>query len=257
MLPTSAAIDFTLLLSSLGAGALASVVLALEYCAGRNSLARGWHQLLSRFLTPRVIWALVLVASLVGSRYLAAHLIGGFGSDPEQHAVDLQDVPVLDRQAYTDKGRPIALFHFALHTSADEVEQFMQASETHQRQVIRLANANPATNCHGWVFLSGEYGLRDFEVHQILEDNGYVAVESPQEGDVAIYTRDGKIAHSGLARRPGPHGPILVESKWGAFGLYLHAPDKQPFGGVCTFYRSPRAGHAIHLPPATSASAAE
>jgi hypothetical protein len=257
MLPTSAALDFTLLLTSLSAGALASIILALEYCAGRNALARGWHQLVSRFLTPKVIWALVLVASLIGSRYLAAHLIGTLASQEQQHSVDLQDVPVLDRQAYTDKGRPISLFHFALHTSADEVEQFMQASETHQKQVIRLANANPATNCHGWVFLDGAYGLRDFEVHQILEDNGYTVVDSPREGDVAIYTTSGKINHSGLARRPDPHGPILVQSKWGPFGLYLHAPDKQPFGGLCTFYRSPRAGHAIQLVPTTSVSAAE
>lgn len=257
MLPSNAALEFALLLTSLGAGMLASLILSLEHFASRSAFARCVHQFLSRFLTPRIVWAAVLLASLVVSRYLAANLVQSLDVPQEQHAVDLQDLPVLDRHAYTDQGRPVALFHFTLHTSAEEIERFMQASENQQRQVIRLADANPATNCHGWIFTGGEYGVRDSDVRAILDDNGYVAVEQPRDGDVAIYIRDGQIVHAGLARQPQPQGPILVESKWGPFGLYLHPPDKQPFSGVCQFFRSPRAGHAIRLSPPASLQAAE
>jgi hypothetical protein len=248
MLPQNVTLDIALLLASLTAGALAIVVLSLEYFSSHSALARAFHQTAGRVLTPRVLWVSVLAASLIGSRYVAAHLLGSLHQG-EQHAVDLQDLPVSDRLAFTDRGRPVSLFHFALHTPADEIELFMQSAEGNQRNVIRLADANPETNCHGWIFTAGEYGVRDLDVQAILDDNDYALVDPPRDGDVVVYRRNGNIVHAGLARTPQPQGPVLVESKWGAFGLYLHAPHSQPFAGDCTFYRSSRAGHAIRLSP--------
>jgi hypothetical protein len=70
----------------------------------------------------------------------------------QRHAVDLQDVPVFDRQAYTDR-RPSRYFTL-LHTSADEVEQFMQASETHQGKSsgwpTPIRNELSRLGLHGW-----------------------------------------------------------------------------------------------------------
>jgi hypothetical protein len=43
------------------------------------------------------------------------------------------------------------------------------------------------------------------------------------------------------------HAPILIESKWGPFGVYLHTVDMQPFRGSCKFFRSSRADHLLVL----------
>jgi hypothetical protein len=257
MLSISTPLVFSLLLTSVGASAIASLLLGLEFFASRSRLTRSMRHMLSRVVTPKVLWASVLLCSLIGSRYLAASLAASLAGSDDQHVVDLEDLPVIDYQAATDQGRPIGLFHFAIHTPAVDVERFMQASETQQQHVIRLADANPAANCHGWVFTGGRFGVRDSDVPAILADNGYVPVDDAREGDLALYLNGGHITHTGLARRLDPSGPILVQSKWGPFGLYLHPTDKQPFSGFCHFYRSPRPGHLLVLVPESAGSAAE
>jgi hypothetical protein len=190
----------------------------------------------------------------VAARYLASDLRQQWARESATYAVDLQDVPIHDCEGVTDRGRPLSLFHFAMYSTAAEIEQFSKSTEEQQREVIRLADADPNSNCYGWIFTGGKFGVRDSEVQMILEDNAYNIVEKPREGDLAIYTRGNQIAHAGIVRQPDPNGPILVESKWGALGLYLHVPEKHPFAGECRFYRSSRPGHAITVRPAQSSS---
>jgi len=203
------------------------------------------RQHLQRLVMPKCVWAAVLVASMVAARYLAAHVLHSTGHEVAPQVVDLEDVPVRRTEALTDMGRPVALFHFKVHSTDAEVERFMQSAEKDHLQMIRLAESNPAANCHGWVFTGGRFGVRDGDIASLLSDNGYVAVDEPREGDLAIYTDGLKITHSGLVRLANRAAPILIESKWGPFGVYLHAVDKQPFAGTCKFYRSPRVGHLL------------
>jgi hypothetical protein len=257
MHPPGLTLTFTLLATSVGAGTIASVLLGIELLAAGSTFAKATRRLLARALTPKTLLAAVLIASLLGSRFLATHLIQTLRAQDNQYVLDLEDLPVLQCEARTDKGRAVALFHFAIHTAADEVERFMRASETVQTQVIRLEGANPAANCHGWVFTGGAYGVRDSDVRLILEDHQYETTNEPREGDLALYFQDGQLTHAGLARRPDPRGPILVESKWGPFGLYLHPPEKQPFSGLCQFFRSPRPGHLLTITTPAVISSAE
>jgi len=202
---------------------------------------------ISRLLSPKVVWAVVLGASMIASRYLAAHVLHSFDRQPAQQAVDLEDVPVQATHAFTDSGRAIALFHFKMYSTDAEVERFMRSTEQQRSQIIRLMDANPASNCHGWIFTGGRYGVRDTDVRSIVADNAYVEVAEPQEGDLAIYTKGEQVAHSGIVRMASKHEPVLVESKWGPFGVYLHAAEQQPFAGTCKFYRSSRRDHLLVL----------
>jgi hypothetical protein len=203
--------------------------------------------LIAKCLQPRTIWAALLFLSVLASRFLGASVLHAVGSSPSPVEMDLADVPVLKTQAVTDKGHAIALFHFKMHSSAEEIEQFIEQSEREHAQLIRLLAANPASNCHGWIFTGGQYGVRDTEVSQILVDQGYVEVTQPAEGDLVVYRHADDICHSGLVRLPHKQAPVLVESKWGPLGVYLHAVEAHPFGGECRFYRSQRQGHTLAL----------
>ncbi len=232
---------------AIGAASLAALLLVawpMSFEVARHCI--------TRLLTPKVVWTLVLGASLIASRYLAAHVLHSLDQQqPPSHAVDLEDLPVRLTEALTDKGRSIGLFHFKIHSTAAEIQQFIDANED-RSQIIRLQEPNSAANCHGWVFTGGAFGIRDPEIMSILSDNGYAEVSDPREGDLAIYISN-RVTHSGLVRMADKHAPVLIESKWGPLGVYLHTIDQQPFPGACHFYRCSRPDHLLVMRPTNSA----
>jgi len=249
------------------AGILAAVALCSCWLKGMAPLALGcatlaglllvdWpvrfeatRQRLIRLVGPRAVWVLVLGTSMIASRYLAAHVLHSLDRMAVPEVVDLADFPVRTTQAVTDQGRSVALFHFKMNSTDEEIERFIATTERERTQLIRLAEANPASNCHGWIFTGGRYGIRDGDVAAILADNGYEEVNGPSDGDLAVYEHEGAITHLGLVRLTKPHTPIFVESKWGPFGVYLHAVEMHPFPGTCKFYRSQRTDHLLVLKP--------
>jgi hypothetical protein len=111
--------------------------------------------------------------------------------------------------------------------------------------VIRLAPPSADCNCHGWVFLAGQYWMPARDVNLILQDNGYQRVKSPAVGDLVVYwAEDGDIAHSGVVRALDADGAALVESKWGDLGRYLHRAELRFFGRH-QFFHSARTGHLL------------
>jgi hypothetical protein len=176
-------------------------------------------------------------------------------SPPAVFAVD----PCADHVAVTDRGREIPLFHYealAFPTSGRQVElntdaqrrEFIATAERRflvntwqdASQLVRLVESDPTANCHGWVFAEGRFGIEEIHVPSILEDQGYVAVQEPRAGDVVVFMRKEKLIHSGIVTEAGGGEKILIESKWGPFGVYRHGIESHPFHGICTFYRSPR-----------------
>src|SRR5205823_14767200 len=88
--------------------------------------------------------------------------------------------------------------------------------------------------------------IKSEHVEAILRDNGYEPATEPQASDLAVYRRsDGQIVHSGIVR-VNTLGQMRVESKWGAFGVFLHPADAHPYRhATCTFYRAARADHLL------------
>jgi hypothetical protein len=85
--------------------------------------------------------------------------------------------------------------------------------------------------------------------------NGYRETQSVQNGDLALFTRDGQVQHSGIVRRDAT-GAVLIESKWGPLGVYLHGIETHPFAKQCALYRSPRSGHLLSIMARTAAVSA-
>lgn len=151
--------------------------------------------------------------------------------------------------AVTDRNRPIPVYRMVdvadASLSEDNAILF-----SHLEVSIQRGPANPTSNCHGWVFLDSQFLISGEAVQQILDDNGYELVSEPKAGDVIIY-RDANrnIVHSGLVRGVLNDETVIIESKWGTEGLFLHDPAGTPYSQLFEYYRSPRPGNRVNVVP--------
>lgn len=106
---------------------------------------------------------------------------------------------------------------------------------------IETAPADSRYNCHDWTFFGGpNHYFQTGTVEEILGERGYQPVDQPALGDVIIYRcPSGAITHSGVVRALGTHGFVLIESKWGALGRYLHEPSVNGYPYQHAYYRAP------------------
>jgi len=149
--------------------------------------------------------------------------------------------------ALTDRGRRVHLGTLGRTVSSHDLsgveDDHIRVHDLSRRVIVRT-EPDPSHNCHGWVFTGGRYWVASEDVNVILSDNRYTRTATPAPGDLAVYRGAGrKIVHTGVVFSVA--GCTLVESKWGPLGRYIHAPEHQPFGGVCEFYRSDRHGHLL------------
>jgi hypothetical protein len=238
--------------------AIGTVVLALPCLATWGLHSPAVRSLAAWMLTPRSVWVTTLVISLIGAHFLSIRL-GRTEPFPYQDPVDLQNNPILGLEVRTDTGRRLPVFQYQPSEALAEMEHFTLADERFDHKVIRLTEPTGDANCHGWAFTGGKFAIRGTEVPTILADNGYGVVTEPQPGDLAIYTGlDGEVTHTGIVQSINSStGLVLIESKWGALGVYLHAPEAQPFGSEYTFYRSARPGHQLDIVPGSTSSTAD
>ena len=163
-------------------------------------------------------------------------------------ASDLEEMPSTDLR--TDRGQKIPLYY----PSAQTLAKLDPATKSRPDRLlgfrdwtIELAPPDPQTNCHGWLFASGKGLIDNPYVDQILADNGYHDVATPAPGDIIVYrsARDNSIVHTGLIKAATDDGIVLVESKWGYYGRFLHQPQHQAYSQKYQFLRSSRNGHQL------------
>jgi len=225
---------------------LALAAVPLSACVVHTALVRRWAH---RVMQPLAIWAVLLVVSPVFSLTYARHVNK---PDPRSVLAAAPDPTVrkepTDPCAVTDLGRQVELFHYGSVRSLGPLEAAVIELAGFTHQVIRITGPSAESNCHGWVFTGGSFCVASEQVDAILADNGYAPVEQAEGGDLIIY-RDGSglPAHSGVVRFVGEDGRVLVESKWGPLGVFLHTPETQPFSPQYNFWRSPRLGHRLHV----------
>jgi len=165
------------------------------------------------------------------------------------------NTPVEREKAVTDRGHRVALREtLDPHDSQvlGEMEAKFLANSSLRDQVMRVAGPDERSNCHGWVFTGGRYVMIGSDIERILEDNGYTPQDRPQPGDLVVYRSNAGIEHSGVVQYVTDGEPVLVKSKWGNLGVYLHPVNQSPYGSTFTFYRSPRKGHLLSTTPTTA-----
>ncbi len=218
----------------------------------------GTRQRVVQFMLARpVVVAALTAGSLLAAGGWIAHVVERTltpalnPSDllPPFTAIEGTDLP---DPAYTDRGRSVRLLGFPPSDDADaeELRRHEQwYSKLHEMSLIRIAPADRLSNCHGWVFTNGHYNLHSEDIDIILEDNGYRVVSEPIVGDLVVF-RDGldRVTHTGVVRLVLGR-LILIESKWGHLGVYLHPVEEQPYGNDWSFMRSDRPNHLLRLSP--------
>ncbi len=250
----SAALCALWLAAALGAWWWGLARLAWAAClvlAGACGVASLLHWPLARnvlawLARPRTVWILMLVAAPASASLLAWRL-----NRPETPPLDPLVLPMERKEleqvhVATDRGRLLPVFNLVVPDTTEEYEQTYLAERHFSWRIIRTGDPDPTYNCHGWVFTAGRFALRSEDVELILEDNQYTRVDRPQPGDVIVYRDDqGRILHTGLVRSVIGNEIVLIESKWGPLGRFLHGPEDQPWGDNYAYYRSPRPGHLL------------
>jgi hypothetical protein len=151
--------------------------------------------------------------------------------------------------AHTDAGYPLPLYPPSSKGQgpAHEISPAVLREGGLQHRVIQVGPARNDHNCHGWVFAGGRYSVPGTSIERILEDNDYQQVSVPAAGDVAIF-RDptGQVTHSALVQTVAPDGLILLESKWGLAGRYIHSPEDHIYRkDTLSYYRTGRGTHLL------------
>lgn len=160
----------------------------------------------------------------------------------------IPSAPSQRAKAVTDRGSTIVVKE---PTTVEGQERLSAAEERVlfnaglSNQVMRRGPSDTRSNCHGWVFAGGKFLVSGEEVDVILRENGYQAVTEPRAGDVVVYRQGSAVTHTAVVRYLAEGQPVLVESKWGTLGIFLHPVEKSVYGTEFTFYRSPRTGHLL------------
>jgi hypothetical protein len=221
---------------------------------------------LVRLRDPRWLGCLVLLLSILTS--------AGWAHRLEQEAPPPDDFSAPDRTpkgesvkeivpspVYTDRGRPIRVGSWIAPNPSPIVprpEAEVFAADRPPENAIRTAPSDPSYNCHGWTFCGGRYVLTGDQVPIILQDNGYERISDPVPGDLAVYRDESQVVHTGIVRTACGGVPILVESKWGELGRFIHPAQLWPYAGAhCEFYRSSRWGHLLRGLDSASSSAVD
>lgn len=149
--------------------------------------------------------------------------------------------------AMTDRDRPIRVYRMA-----EDGSKPLDANEVYNldftESTIQRGPADHGANCHGWVFLDSQFLIPGESVQEILDDNGYELSDEPKAGDIIVYRTDNReIIHSGLVRGVLNDGTIVIESKWGIEGIFLHAPEGTPYSTLFEYYRSPRLDNRVKI----------
>jgi hypothetical protein len=257
------AVAFTLAAGAAFLGQSRPVWLALLALGGlllafrTEAVRRAWGRVAALGRDPRWVWGCLLVAA-PSLAFWRAGLIEEPVPTLDDSEIDatiplelacIKELP--SPLAFTDKGRRVPLFRAEPRPMTPEALLAREATAVHpwtlSASVIRTAQLDLSHNCHGWTFAGSRYWVRDNDVDMILADNGYRLVKDPRPGDLAVYRYEpnGMVSHSGAVRVAGADGVVLVESKWGWLGRYLHAPADQRYGTMWTYHRSDRRGHLL------------
>jgi hypothetical protein len=206
---------------------------------------------------PRFQAAVLFLAGgalLIAQAYQLDNQLTRSLENTDQHLLSLISAPTLDpvvgRSAFTDTGRQVPLWvprpsDLDGDLAADEAAFLRNLSL--DQHLIRTSALQASYNCHGWIFTGGRFWVKGSTVEEILRDNEYEVVSRPAPGDLIVYRNEGgEVMHTALVRAVREDGTLLLESKWGRLGCFVHTDSKHAYGHYSrTYYHTRRGGHLL------------
>jgi hypothetical protein len=221
-----------------------------RFIAAVNTSVTLVHRPIVRFSLLAFVGVSLLVGSIMAYSQADETCSEEGPSEQELLGGNLKSLPSGRASAATDLGTKLVLRELSENFDRDNSELSTAEERILHRtnldeSVIRRGAADDQSNCHGWVFTGGRFLLYSADVALILRENGYLEQKIPMPGDLVVYREERGILHTAIVRYVTDGQPILVESKWGELGIFLHAVDKSVYGRNYTYYRSPRNGHLL------------
>ncbi len=147
----------------------------------------------------------------------------------------------------TSKLRPVNHEHDPtdLHAADQALAQEFMAKLFPQAQVV-----NPATlkyNCHGFALAPSHLAWYNFPDLFLSDDYTGTPMESPQLGDILVYSLDGVLTHSAVVIEVNGGKIVRVQSKWGGVAEVRHPTSHVPdvYGEPIVLLR-PQPGVPLH-----------
>lgn len=237
------------------ASGLTALVVATTFGLGSSRFRSAAAAVATFAASARARWGTLTVVGLALIFGSVAAYESADESAIDRHMAELNFVPELPplrvanrAAANTDRGTAVVLQEpddSREPVGTDTMEERFFSSSPHRFLVIRQQAASASSNCHGWVFTGGQFWIGGAQVDAILNDNGYFPITTPTPSDLAVYRSATGVVHTAIVRYVSEGSPVMVEGKWGAQGVYLHAVEHSCYGSDVTFYRSNRKGHVL------------
>lgn len=119
-----------------------------------------------------------------------------------------------------------------------EISEVMFKKKWFPSGVIQTGAADSSAVCHDFTFFESFGIVHNSDIEGVLRQYGFERTESPQIDDVIIYhDSSGIVVHSGIVKAVGKNNFVLIESKWGAQGRFLHEAKVHGIHHQLTYYR--------------------
>lgn len=128
----------------------------------------------------------------------------------------------------TSKGHPVDHSHTVppLNAADQEIAKDFLAALFPKAEVV--CPATTEYNCHGFAFAPTHLAWYDFADLFIADDYSGTPMDSPEPGDILIYSLEGVLAHSAVVIEVSGSKIVRLQSKWGGVAQVKHTPDHVP-----------------------------
>jgi hypothetical protein len=141
-------------------------------------------------------------------------------------------------QIKTSQGRPVSHRHSEVTLSQETIAAAREWMERHFPNAVEKKQASCNYNCHGFT-LANRHGWFDDPTRFLEDDFEKIAMNEARVGDLLIYKKGDRIAHSASVTKVFEGRILKVRSKWGAQSEVIHHPDDvdDDFGCPNSLYR--------------------
>ena len=136
----------------------------------------------------------------------------------------------------TSQGQSVPHCHVKLFPDSPcDDREFTRAERDERRallaldfpDVVEVRAPSRKYNCHGYAYTGAHGWFEELELF-FADDFAEFPIAEARRGDILIYEKNGKIAHSAIVKRVTGGKIKELRSKWGKWAALIHDPSEVP-----------------------------